>query len=77
MTKNAPFRPVRKDRAKTKYANFEPRLLFRAISENNIQTIYSIQTKIEKYHYLFIVLEESSHYPPTLHPLKIRRKIQQ
>ena len=31
MTKNAPFRPVRKDRAKTKYVHFEPRLLFRAI----------------------------------------------
>jgi hypothetical protein len=34
MIKNAPFRPVRKDWAKTEYANFEPRLLFRAIFES-------------------------------------------
>ena len=31
MTKTAPFRPVRKDQAKTKYAHFDSRLPFRAI----------------------------------------------
>jgi hypothetical protein len=36
MPKNAPFRPVRKYTAKTKYPHFKARLPFRAISVSGI-----------------------------------------
>jgi hypothetical protein len=45
------------------------------VLRTNVQTIYGIQTKIEKYHYLFIVLEESSDYSPIVHPMKNTMKI--